>query len=187
MQIVGDVVVSDDVLREAFVCNLKACKGACCVEGDAGAPIEPDELAELETLQEAVRPLLTEEGRQAIDVHGPFTAGRDGSRTPLRPDGACAYVTFDTDRTAKCGIEQAYQKGLTNFRKPISCHLYPIRVKKLFEGEALNYHRWDICSPACSLGEALKVPVYRFLKEALIRRYGEEWYGELEESLNSSI
>lgn len=187
MQIVGYVLVSDEVMQEEFVCNLSACKGACCIEGDAGAPLELHELPELEALQEGIRALLPEEGRQALVVLGPYTPGTDGPRTPLRPDGACAYVTFGANGTAKCGIEQAYQKGLTPFRKPISCHLYPIRVKKLFEGEALNVHHWEICSAACSLGKALKVPVYQFLKEALIRRYGEAWYGELEKETAANL
>ena len=183
MVIVQDKLVSDEVLREAFVCNLEACKGACCWEGDYGAPLETDEIPVLERILEEVAPFLLPEAvalRRRKGVYAEYEGGQPG--TPLMPNGACAYMTLDESGKAQCGIEQAWRAGATDFRKPISCHLYPIRISKSHKGvfEALNYDRWDICSAACQLGNKLKVPVYQFLREALIRKYGEEFYEELD-------
>lgn len=180
MLLIDDIWVTDAVLERKFVCDLTTCKGACCVAGEHGAPLEPAERAQLEEDINQIKPYLTDEGRKAIDQKGVAYEIKDGLRTTLREDAACAFVTFDKNGTAKCGIEQAYEEGVTTFRKPISCHLYPIRVQKLKEGEALNYNEWEICHGACLLGEALKVPVYRFLRDALIRKYGEEFYQALE-------
>jgi hypothetical protein len=163
----GKTIVSEDILEKDFVCNLSACHGACCVDGDAGAP-----------LTEAETKIL--EGIEAIEKHGVWVVGTDQDlETPLIDNKDCAYVIFD-GKTALCGIEQAYNQGIINWKKPVSCHLYPIRVKDFSEFAAVNYDRWDICNPACSLGKELEVPVYKFVKEALIRRFGEDWYAELE-------
>ena len=182
MLVIDDILVTDPILERDFVCNLSACKGACCVAGDRGAPLADAELPILEELQETVAPYLTAEGRAALQAQGPYLSDEEGHQTTLREDGACAYVNFDEKGIAYCGIERAHEEGKTDFKKPLSCHLYPIRVQPLHEGAALNYNEWDICDPACQLGAALKVPVYRFLKEALIRAYGEDWYAALEEA-----
>lgn len=182
MLVIDDILVSDAVIQRDFVCNLSACKGACCVAGDRGAPLADAELPILEELQETVAPYLTKEGRTALQEQGPYLTDEEGHQTTLREDGACAYVNFDEKGVAYCGIERAFEEGKTNFKKPISCHLYPIRVQPLAEGAALNYNEWDICDPACQLGATLQVPVYQFLKEALILAYGAEWYAALEQA-----
>lgn len=185
MYVVDHVYISDDVAEEAFVCDLQKCKGACCVEGELGAPLETVELIILDEIYEAVAPFLTEEGKAAIKQQGKYVEAEEGEYvTPTLNGAECAYAFYDEQGTLKCGIEAAYRAGKTDFQKPISCHLYPIRVTALAQEEALNYHRWDICSPACQLGESLKVPVYRFLKEPLIRRYGAEWYTKLEAQIS---
>lgn len=184
MIIVQDKLVSEDIVEEHFICNLKKCKGACCWEGDSGAPLELEELAILDEIYPKVRPYLTKEGRKVIDTEGGYVQDPDDGTwgTTLVNNGPCAFMTKDSIGTALCGIEQAWKEGIVDFKKPISCHLYPIRVlKNELQGfEALNYDRWDICSAACTLGEEHQVPVYEFLKEAIIRKYGEEFYDELD-------
>lgn len=179
--IIGHVLVSDDIIERNFVCDLSKCKGACCVEGDAGAPMEEFEIGELEGSIEEIKPLLTEEGAKEIEKTGVFDYDSNGGYvTPLVNGGECAFTIFDKNGIASCGIEKAYDEGRINFRKPVSCHLYPVRISKNIHHEAMNYHRWSICNPACALGEELRVPVYKFVKEALIRNYGQEWYDELD-------
>ena len=183
MVIVQDKLVSDEVLKEAFVCDLEACKGACCWEGDYGAPLEAEEVSVLERILDSIAPFLLPEAVALLREQGVYADYEDqGPGTPLMPNGACAYMTLDETGKAQCGIEQAFRAGATDFRKPISCHLYPIRIRKGHKGvfEALNYDRWEICSAACRLGKKLKVPVYQFLREALIRKYGAAFYEELE-------
>ncbi len=176
----GKVILSDDIKEKFFVCNLEKCKGACCVEGDLGAPLENDELAILEEIYEQVAPYLSEAGKKAIAEQGKYILDEDGEYSTTTVGGAeCAYAIYDQKGILKCGIEQAYLDGKINFRKPISCHLYPIRAKKYDEFEALNYDQWDICSPACDFGKELGVEIYKFLKEPLIRKYGQDWYNEL--------
>ena len=177
---VGEVLVSDDIRDVEFVCHLEKCKGACCVEGDLGAPLEENELATMEQIQEQVSPYLTPEGRKAIKKQGAYILDEDGDySTPTIGGKECAYSHYDKLGVLKCGIEQAYLDGKVTFRKPISCHLYPIRITKKDSFEAVNYHKWSICSAACSLGKSLQVPLYTFLKDPLIRKYGEVWYNEL--------
>jgi hypothetical protein len=160
----GKTIVSEDILEKDFVCNLSACKGACCVDGDAGAPLSIEETKILEEIYPKVKPFLRKEGIAAIEAQGTWTKGTDGDlETPLIDNAACAY-----------------NQGEVSWKKPVSCHLYPIRVKDFTEFAAVNYDRWDICDDACTLGAALEVPVYKFVKEALIRRFGEDWYLELE-------
>lgn len=176
----GKTIVSEDILEKEFVCNLSACKGACCVDGDAGAPLTKEETKILEQIFPKVKPFLRPEGIAAIEVQGTWRVGTDQDlETPLIDEKDCAYVIFDGS-TALCGIEQAYNQGVLDWKKPVSCHLYPIRVKDFTEFAAVNYDRWDICDDACSLGKELQVPVYQFVKEALIRRFGEDWFAELE-------
>lgn len=176
----GKTIVSEDILEREFVCNLSACHGACCVDGDAGAPLTQAETKILEEIYPKVKPLLRPEGIAAIEAQGTWVFGTDGDlETPLIDNKDCAYVIFD-GKTALCGIEQAYNQKLVDWKKPVSCHLYPVRIKEFSQFSAVNYDKWDICDPACSLGKELEVPVYKFVKEALIRRFGEDWYSELE-------
>lgn len=177
----GKTIVSEDILEEDFVCNLSACKGACCVAGDAGAPLEASELEVLEEIYPHVKPLLREEGIKAIEAQGLYTTNAFGEHeTPLIEGADCAYVIYDEKNTALCGIEEAYNSGLISWKKPVSCHLYPIRVRAYAQFSGVNYDRWEICDPACELGASLRVPVYQFLKQALVRKFGKDWYDELE-------
>jgi len=181
---VGNVLVSEDVVKEEFVCNLSSCKGACCVEGDLGAPLEEEELVLIDDVIEKVKKYLCKEAIEVLEKEGGYLKDEDGDMSTTTIDGKeCAFAFYDENKTLKCSIEQAYLDGNTDFKKPISCHLYPIRVVKLPDYEALNYDRWHICSSACSLGKELEVPVYKFLKEPLIRRYGERWYEKLVEKI----
>lgn len=173
-------IVSEEILEKEFVCNLSACKGACCVDGDAGAPLDEAETKILQEIYPKVKPFLRPEGIQAIEEQGTFITGEEGEfETTLIEGRDCAYVIFDK-QTALCGIEQAYNQGVINWKKPVSCHLYPIRVKEYSDFAAVNYHKWHICSDACSLGKELEVPIYKFVKEALVRKFGQQWYDELE-------
>lgn len=176
----GKTIVSEDILQKDFVCNLSACRGACCVDGDAGAPLTADETKILEQIYPKIKPFLRKEGIAAIEQAGTWVTGSEQDlETPLIDNKDCAYVIFD-GKTALCGIEQAYNQGIIDFKKPVSCHLYPIRVKDFTDFAAVNYDKWDICDPACALGAELEVPVYKFVKESLIRRFGIDWYLELE-------
>lgn len=180
MILIEDTCISDDIADKFFVCNLEKCKGACCVEGDLGAPLEISELQVLEDIYADVKPYLTLEGIKAIEAQGKYIQDWEGDySTTTIDEKECAYAFYDNAGILKCGIEQAYLEGKTDFKKPISCHLYPIRITKYEQYHALNYDRWSICSDACSFGEQLGVEVYKFLKEPLIRAYGEEWYGQL--------
>ncbi len=184
MLIVQDIFVSADVIEEHFLCNLNACKGACCWEGDLGAPLEIEELATLERIYEEVKPFLRTKSIEVIESSGLYEYYEEEEEygTNLMPDGACVFMTYDELGIARCGIEQAYRAGKTDFYKPISCHLYPIRVHKSEETgfEALNYDRWDICAAACEAGEKVKLPIYRFVREAIVRKYGAAFYEELD-------
>jgi hypothetical protein len=178
---IGKTLISEDVIEKHFVCDLNACKGACCVKGDYGAPLETEELPILDAIYEKVKPFLREEGIQAIEKQGKYLLYEKKEWvTPLVKGKECAYTIFEKG-IAKCGIEKAYYAGKVDWKKPISCHLYPIRItKNRNDVEAVNYDRWNICNPACKLGENLKIPVYKFLKDSLVRKFGEDWYKELE-------
>ncbi len=182
----GKTIVSEDILEKEFVCNLGACKGACCLEGEAGAPVTEEETEILKNTYSKIKPFLRPEGIAAIEALGThIVTPLMELETPLVNGKECAYVTFSENGIAGCGIEDAYNAGeidpiAIGFRKPISCHLYPVRVKDYSEFAAVNYHKWPICNDACTLGKELKVPVYKFVKDALIRRFGEHWYAELE-------
>ncbi len=181
---IGAVLLHEDVVKENFVCNLNKCKGACCLEGDSGAPLDADELDILDEIYPKVKPFMTAKGIATIEKHGTYVKDFEGDYTTPCVDvnKECAYVIFENGIT-KCAIEKAYENGATNWQKPISCHLYPIRITKYPEFDVLNYDRWSICSPACSFGTELKVRVYEFLKAPLIRKYGKDWYQELEDEV----
>ncbi|MFK7780740.1 DUF3109 family protein [Psychroserpens sp.] len=177
----GKTIVSESIIEKDFVCNLSACKGACCIDGDAGAPLDAKEVEILKDIYPKVKPFLREEGIVAIETQGTHITTVFGDfETPLINGADCAYVIFDEKKTALCGIEEAYNQGEISWKKPVSCHLYPIRVKDYSEFSAVNYDQWEICDDACALGKELQVPVYKFVKEALIRKFGEDWYAELE-------
>ena len=177
----GKTIVSEDLIEKDFVCNLSKCKGECCVSGVAGAPLEKSEGYLLQEIYPKVKPFLRKEGISAIEQQGTSIKTNLGElETPLVNNSECAYLIFNENKIASCGIEEAYNTGVINWKKPISCHLYPVRVKAYSEFAAVNYHKWDICDDACSLGNELKVPVYKFVKEALIRKFGTNWYLELE-------
>lgn len=176
-----DTLVSEDVFDYDFVCNLQACKGACCIDGDAGAPLEEEETEILVDIYSKVKPFLTPEGIEAIEEQGAFVKGFDGEwETPLVQGSQCAYVVKNEAGITHCGIEAAHKAGVIDWKKPLSCHLYPIRTRAYETFTAVNYHQWEICDDACTLGKELGVPVYKFLKEALQRKFGESWYQELE-------
>ena len=178
---IGKTIVSEDIIQKDFVCNLSACKGACCIDGDAGAPLDPEETKILQDIYPKVKPFLRKEGIAPIEAQGTFFTTEDGElETPLIKGADCAYVTFDNRGTALCGIEEAYNQGEIDWKKPVSCHLYPVRVQDYSEFAAVNYHHWHICDDACTLGKELQVPVYKFVKQALVRKFGEDWYEELE-------
>ena len=185
MIVIDNVLVSDDVLSEQFVCDLSKCKGGCCEDGDAGAPLTDPELDELRDNFEVIKPYLTQEGLKEIEKQGLFVNDKDfGWVTPTINNAICAYGFRDEAGIIKCGIEQAYNDGKLGWKKPISCHLFPIKteVSKWDKGlEFVNYvPREDLCKAACKLGKKLKVPVYKFLKEAIIRKYGADFYASLE-------
>ena len=179
---IGKTIISEDIIEKDFVCNLSACKGACCIQGDAGAPLEKKETESLEELYPKIKPYLRKEGILAIEEQGTFTINEDGEfETPLINGEDCAYVIYDEKKVALCAIEEAYNQGDLSFKKPVSCHLYPVRIKDYSEFSAVNYHQWQVCDDACTLGKEMQIPVYQFVKQALIRKFGEKWYLELEE------
>jgi Protein of unknown function (DUF3109) len=187
MMKVGEVLVSDDIREKEFVCNLEKCKGACCVEGDYGAPLEESELEILEDIYPKVKPYLSPEGIKVIEKEGTHTIDDDGDLcTPVIGGRECVYAIYDKKKVLKCGIEQAYNDGKIGWKKPISCHLYPIRITRKKDFEAVNYHKWHICSPACAFGKEPQVPLYKFLKDPLIRKYGEKWYDGLLTAIDDS-
>lgn len=184
MLIIQGKLVSDDIVKKHFVCDLAACKGECCVDGDEGAPLEEEELSILDDIYETVKPYLSEKGIKAVEEQGKYVPNEDGGfSTPLIDGKACAYILQENGITF-CGIERAQREGKIKWPKPVSCHLYPIRIKKTKEFEVLNYERWKICKPACGHGEALKIPLYEFVKAPLIRKYGPEFYEALEATVN---
>ena len=184
MIIIDDKTISDDVVEEQFVCDLNACKGACCVAGEFGAPLDKSELPILDEIYDKVKPYLTEEGIKTIEQNGKYVyieESKEWCTTLLKKTDGCAWIERDKKSgIVGCGIERAYYDGVVSWKKPISCHLYPIRITKYKDYDAVNYERWDVCKAACKNGKALKVPVYKFLKEALIRKYGEDFYELLE-------
>jgi hypothetical protein len=185
MIVIDNVIIGDEVVSEQFVCNLSKCKGGCCEDGDAGAPLEETELDELKKNYAAIEPYLTEEGAVEIKRQGLFVYDNYfGWVTPTVNKGICAYACRNKNGIIKCAIEQAYNDGKLDWKKPVSCHLYPIRIQQSKTNknkDLLNYEpREELCSAACKLGKLLKTPVYRFLREPLIRKYGAEFYEAME-------
>jgi len=185
---IGDIVVSEALLDQHFICDLARCQGNCCIYGDAGAPLEATESELLDTHIKKILPFMRVEGRKAVSEQGTWVIDPEGDRvTPLVEGEECAYVYFE-EGIARCAIENAYRQGALPFQKPVSCHLYPIRVSRLKTGVALNYHQWSICAPARILGERNGIPVFRFLKDAIVRVYGQSFYDAMErvyEELNN--
>ena len=178
---IDDVVVTLDVLREKFICDLGACKGACCIEGDAGAPVERDEVAKLQEVLPIVWDDLAENAKVLINEQGVVYTDEDGDIVTSIVNGKdCVFTCYDEQGMCSCAIEKAYREGKTDFYKPISCHLYPIRVGDYGKYKAVNYHRWDVCKAAVLLGEKENVPVYKFLEKPLIRKFSQAWFDELE-------
>lgn len=184
MLLIQEILVSDALIEEEFVCHLERCKGACCWKGDYGAPLEAAEIDGIAAAMPALADYLDDDAKEEIERHG-ITQYYDEPKfygTTLRDNGACVFMRTNDDGIAECTIERAWEDGVTDVRKPISCHLYPVRVSHLPKVgfEALNYNEWSICSPACSLGKLLKKPLYVFVKDALIRRYGQSFFEELD-------
>ena len=181
---IDNKLVSDELVEEQFVCDLIKCKGGCCVDGDAGAPLDESEKEKIEEVFEAVKPYLSKEHLAEIEKQGLYVYNKEfGWVTPAINGGICVYAITDNRGIVKCGIEQAYYDGKVQWKKPISCHLFPVRIKKSKNGKTdyVNYEpREDLCKPACKLGKKMKLPVYQFLKEALVRKYGEEFYEALD-------
>lgn len=180
---IDDKILSLELFEKQFICNYTKCHGVCCVEGDSGAPLEDDEAKVIEGIYPKIKHLLSSESIDVIEKEGTSVIDfEDELVTPIVHGKECVYTYYDTKGAIHCAIEIAWKQGLVDFRKPISCHLYPIRTRKLSQGEALNYDVWSICDDARALGEKNGTPVYQFLKEPLIRKYGEAFYKEMEES-----
>jgi hypothetical protein len=179
---IDDKLLSFDIFEKHFCCDLPKCLGACCVHGESGAPLEMDEIDSLKAEIEKIKPFLKPSGLKEIEKQGVTIRDLDGDMvTPLINNAECAY-SIEENGITFCAIEKAWLEGKVKFRKPISCHLYPIRVKKYPTFTALNYDQWSICQPARKLGEKEGIPVFRFLKGAITRAYGEEFYAEMEEA-----
>ena len=177
-----EILLSEDLLKEEFVCDLSKCKGACCSEGDYGAPLKEEEVGEIQKNLEGIKKFMSDQGLEILNARGFVETDPDLELvTTTHNEKECLFA-FHTDKsTLACAVEEAYNQGESDYLKPISCHLYPVRVQELAFGVALNYDKWSICSDACTLGQKLKVPVYRFVKSALVREFGETWYSDLEE------
>lgn len=178
---IDDTIISLDVFKEKFLCNLDACKGECCIEGDAGAPVEQEEVEQLKKVLPVVWGDLSPEAQAVIEAQGVCYEDVDGDLVTSIVNGKdCVFTCYDERGYCYCAIEKAYREGKVDFYKPVSCHLYPIRVQKYPDFQAVNYHRWTVCKAAVLLGEKEDLPVYKFLKEPLVRKFGEAWYAEME-------
>ena len=178
---IGSTIISRDIFEEHFLCDLLKCKGACCVEGDSGAPLTKEEAQIIEAEFPAYADYLPGKHKHEIEKQGFSVIDKDGDLvTPLVNNGQCVYTYTDEKGILKCAIEKAYFEGKTTFRKPVSCHLFPIRITAYKRFDAVNYQELAICKPGKECGRSAKLPLYKFLKEPLIRKYGEEWYAEVE-------
>ncbi len=188
---IQDTIVSFELFKKRFCCDLDTCKGECCIEGDSGAPVEEEEVAELEKALPIVWDTLSKECQEVINQQGVVYTDEDGDLVTSIVNGReCVFTYTDTEGSCKCALEKAYREGKSTFNKPMSCYLYPVRLKKYKSFTAVNYHSWDICKCAEMLGCKLQLPVYKFLKEPLTARFGKEWYAELEiaaEAYNNEI
>ena len=180
---IEDTIVSLDIVEDYFLCDLARCKGACCVEGDSGAPLEKEELAKLEAVLPEVWNDLSPKAQEIIKRQGVAYIDTEGDIVTSIVDGKdCVFTCYDAEGTCKCAIEKAYREGRVDFYKPVSCHLYPIRVTQYRDFRAVNYHKWSVCKPAMILGKKENLRIYKFLKEPLIRKFGESWYQPLHSS-----
>ncbi len=183
MIVIGKTIISEEIRDIRFCCDLEKCQGACCVEGDAGAPLDEEEISLLEDDIDFIKPFMRKEGVDVVEKDGVFDFDITGDYvTPLINDRDCAFVIYE-ENIAKCAIEKAWENGKCELRKPLSCHLYPIRIKAHNDFDAVNYHKWHICQHACTLGKKLNLPLYQFLKIPLIRKYGDEWYNKFIENI----
>lgn len=183
---VENTLVSDDLVQVRFCCDLPRCHGACCVAGDAGAPVTAGEITQIQDGLEEIMPFMSPAGVETVNESGVFDYDAFGNLvTPLINGRECAFVYF-TGKIARCAIEKAYEQGSIDFRKPVSCHLYPVRITTYNGFEAVNYHKWSICSKALTKGKELDLPLYRFLEDALVRKYGRSWYNDLAETITQS-
>lgn len=181
---IDNTIVSFDLLEQKFACDISKCKGACCLYGDSGAPLEAEEGNKLKRNFQKIKPYLRKEGIKAIEKQGASIKDGDGDLvTPLIDGKECAYTYMQGD-AYRCAIEKAWLEKKIGFRKPLSCHLFPVRIKRYPDFNAVNYEKWAICQPARDLGKAKDIPVYRFLKDALIRANGKKWYGKLEKAVS---
>ncbi|MEA5127033.1 MAG: DUF3109 family protein [Proteiniphilum sp.] len=177
---IQDTLLSDEIFEEQFICDLCKCKGECCVEGESGAPITKEEFQDIESILPKIWNDLSPKAQDVINKQGIAYTDYDGELvTSLVNGNECVLTYFDADGICKCAIDNAYREGRISVRKPVSCHLYPIRLTEYNDFTAVNYHRWSICKPAVKLGRKEGVPLYRFLREPLIRKFGEEWYHEV--------
>jgi len=184
MIVYEDYIISDELVKEKFCCDLKKCKGACCVLGDAGAPLLESELSILDDIYEDIKAFLPEDSKQIIEKQGKYAIDFQGEYvTPLVDSKHCAYVFIDEQNIARCAIEKAFLQGKIDFRKPISCYLYPIRISKFNDYDAINYHQWDICKDARRLGKKMNISVCEFLKEPITEKFGSEMYEMLTQAL----
>ncbi|MDX2196080.1 MAG: DUF3109 family protein [Cytophagales bacterium] len=179
MLAIHDTLIADDIIQSYFVCDLLQCKGACCEAGDAGAPLQIHELPILEQIYDEVKSYLPQDSIAAIEQNGLYDTDSEGEFCTTTVDSKQCVFASKNNNIWQCSIEKAYQEGKISFQKPASCHLYPIRVAKTPYGHLLNYHQWHICAPACNHGAKLKIPLYVFLKQPLIQKFGEEWYNIL--------
>jgi hypothetical protein len=177
---IQDTLLSDEIFEEQFICDLCKCKGECCVEGESGAPITKEEFQDIESILPKIWNDLSQKAQDVINKQGIAYTDYDGELvTSLVNGNECVFTYFDADGICKCAIDNAYREGRISVRKPVSCHLYPIRLTEYNDFTAVNYHRWSICKPAVKLGRKEGMPLYRFLREPLIRKFGEEWYHEV--------
>ena len=177
---IGSSIVSIDIIEKHFVCDLAVCKGACCIQGVSGAPLEEDEIDILRKIFPKVKPHMTAAGIAAVEQQGVYYIDSDNDRvTPLVGDSGNCVFAFIENSICNCAIEKAFINGDIDFRKPISCHLYPISITKYKNFDAVNYHKWHVCNDALILGTKKGTPLYVFLKEPLIRKFGTEWYEQL--------
>lgn len=178
---IDDTIISLELFEQHFVCDLATCKGICCIEGDSGAPLEDDEIPIIENLLPVIWDDLSEVSQKLIKKQGVYYIDEDNEPVTSIVNGReCVFTYTDENGTCKCAIEKAFREGKTEFYKPISCHLYPVRLQKYNDFTAVNIHKWSVCECARTNGSKLDVPVYKFLKEPLIRRFGKEWFEQLE-------
>lgn len=178
---IGRTIISLDIFKEQFICDLIKCKGACCVEGDSGAPVQPEEVEEIKINYPKFKKYLPVSHQEEITKQGFSIIDNDGDEvTPLVHNKQCAYSFYDEKGILKCSIEKAWSRGESKFRKPVSCHLFPVRVTEYKRFDAVNYEKLKICIPGRKCGKKNKLPLYKFLKEPLVRKFGEEWFNEVE-------